>query len=329
MDLRAHLRSVAPVTGRQFAAFRIAFGLYLAVHFAHLIPWGRELFSREGVLADATLNPTFGVLPNLLALVDTPAGVTAFLLILTACSVLFTVGVARRTAALVLWYGWACLFNRNVLISNPSIAYVGLLLLLTTLVPATEPWRVTRALRWPRGEDNGETGDASPTAPESFYMPAAVFFTAWFLMATGYAFSGVIKLFSPSWADGTALWHVVNNPLARTGPMRDLMLLLPAWAFRLLTWQALALEILFLPLALWRVTRPVAWLAMVGMHLGIMLMVSFADLSAGMVLLHAFTFDARWVPLARIARRRVRRRAQVVRAFTSRWWRTGVVEGTA
>jgi hypothetical protein len=322
------------VTGRQFAAFRIAFGLYLAVHFARLIPWGRELFSREGVLADATLNPTFGVLPNLLAQVDTPVGVTACLVVLAACSVLFTLGVARRSAALVLWYGWACLFNRNVLIGNPSIAYVGLLLLLTTLVPATEPWRVTRAQLLRRAEEREPADDARPATSDSFYMPAAVFFTAWFLMATGYAFSGVIKLSSPSWADGTALWHVVNDPLARTGPMRDLMLLLPTWAFRLLTWQALALELLFLPLALWRVTRPVAWLAMVGMHLGIMLMVSFADLSAGMVLLHAFTFDARWVPLARVARRRVRRApsvravASAVRVVASRW-RTGVVEGTA
>jgi hypothetical protein len=325
MDLRAHLRSVAPVTGRQFAAFRIAFGLYLAVHFAHLIPWGPELFSREGVLADATLNPTSGVLPNLLARIDTPAGVTSCLLVLAACSVMFTLGVARRGAALVLWYGWACLFNRNVLISNPSIAYVGLLLLLTTLVPATEPWSAMPALRRLRGGRGG----AEPTSADSFQLPGVVFFTAWFLMATGYAFSGVIKLSSPSWADGSALWHVVNNPLARTGPLRDLMLSLPPWAFRLLTWQALALEILFLPLALWRVTRPAAWLAMVAMHLGIMLVVSFADLSAGMLMLHAFTFDARWVPLARVARRRVRRRAQVVRAITSRWWRAGPIEEAA
>jgi hypothetical protein len=291
MDLRSHLRAVAPVSGRQFAVFRIVFGTYLTVHFAHLVPWGRELFSREGVLSDATLNPTFGVLPNVLVWRDTPADVTAVLLALTACSVLFTLGVARRSTALVLWYGWACLFNRNVLISNPSIAYVGLLLLLTALVPDREPWRV--------GRRDAEQG--------AFHMPALVFFTAWFLMAAGYTFSGVIKLASPSWVDGTALSHLIDNPLARVGPVRDVMLSLPAWAIRLLTWKALALEILFLPLALWRVTRPLAWLALVGMHLGIMLMVSFADLSAAMLMVHLFTFDPRWVPMSRLAHRRVRR----------------------
>ncbi len=291
MDLRSHLRAVAPVSGRQFAVFRVVFGAYLTVHFAHLVPWGRELFSREGALADATLNPTFGVLPNVLVWRDSPADVTAVLLVLTACSILFTLGVARRSVALVLWYGWACLFNRNVLISNPSIAYVGLLLLLTTLVPPREPWRMGRAV----------------AKPDHFHMPALVFFTAWILMAVGYTFSGVIKLASPSWVDGSALWHLIDNPLARVGPVRDMMLSLPMWIIRLLTWKALALEILFLPLALWRVTRPLAWLALVGMHLGIMLMVSFADLSAAMLMVHVFTFDPRWVPMARVAWRRVRR----------------------
>jgi hypothetical protein len=286
MDLRARLLAVAPVGGRQFAAFRIAFGLYLALHFAHLIPWGRELFSAEGVLADAALSPTYGVLPNVLVWWDSPAAVTAFLSTLVALSALFALGVARRASALMLWYGWACLFNRNVLISNPSIPYVGLLLLLTTLVPPTEPWRAT-------GRREGQGGR------EPFYMPAGVLATAWVLLAVGYTFSGVVKLASPSWVDGTAFWHVVNNPLARTGPIRDLILALPTWVFRLLTWKALALEVLFLPLALWAAARPLVWLALVGMHLGIITLVSFADLSAGMLMVHAFTFDPRWLTTAR------------------------------
>ena len=101
--------------------------------------------------------------------------------------------------------GWACLFNRNVLISNPSIAYVGLLLLLTTLVPAREPFRIF----------------GSEAASDEFYVPSTVYWAAWWLMAAGYTFSGVAKLSSPSWIDGTALWHVLHNPLARDGLARD------------------------------------------------------------------------------------------------------------
>lgn len=282
------MHPVAPVTPRQFAWFRIIFGTYLAIHFAHLVPWGAELFSREGVIPRAALNPTDGILPNVLAWWDSPAFVTAFLVGLVALSVLFAAGVVRHAAALLLWYGWACLFNRNVLISNPSIAYIGLLLLLTTLVPAREPLRAFGG--------RAESGE--------FYVPAAAYWTAWFLMAAGYTFSGIVKLSSPSWVDGTAIWHVVQNPLARDGVLRDFVLGMPALGFQLLTWKALALEILFLPLALWRWTRPVIWLAMVLMHVGILALVSFADLSAGMLMVHLFTIDSRWPGMLRVARDR-------------------------
>ena len=280
MDLRAKLYQVAPVTGRQFATFRIALGAYLAVHFAHLMPWSAELFSNQGVLPKASLNPIHGILPNVLAWWDSPATVMAFLSALIVCSLLFALGVARRSMAAILWYGWACLFNRNVLISNPGIPYIGLLLLLTTLVPPTEPWRFRRADR----------------DPAEFHVPLMVWMTAWVLMAVGYTFSGIVKLRSPSWVNGTAMWHLLNNPLARPGFLRDLALSLPASAIALMTWGALALEVLFLPLALWRVTRPFIWSAMVALHIGIVLLVSFADLTAGMLMLHLFTFDPRWIP---------------------------------
>jgi hypothetical protein len=175
-----------------------------------------------------------------------------------------------------------------VLISNPSIAYIGLLLLLTTVVPSREPLRAFRK--------RAENGD--------FYVPAAAYWTAWFLMAAGYTFSGIVKLASPSWVDGTAFWHVVQNPLARDGMIRDFALGMPAWGFQLLTWKALALEILFLPLAVWRWTRPVIWCAMVFMHIRILALVSFADLSAGMLMVHLFTVDSRWPKMLRVVRDR-------------------------
>ena len=37
-------------TGGQYSRFRLVLGLYLCVHFVHLVPWGAELFSRAGVL---------------------------------------------------------------------------------------------------------------------------------------------------------------------------------------------------------------------------------------------------------------------------------------
>src|SRR5688572_21494710 len=261
---------VAAVSGRQFAWFRILFGAYLAIHFAQLVPYAPELFSSAGVLPDATANPTYGIVPNVLAYWSTPQFATFFVLALTTLSALFALGVARHAAAVLLWYGWACLFNRNVLISNPSIPYVGLLLVLVLLVPAREPLRL-----------------AAREASGDFYMPAAVFWTAWILMAAGYTFSGFAKLQSPSWIDGSALSHILLSPLARSTALTEFVLGQPSFLVWT-TWAVVALELLFLPLGIWSRTRGFAWVSIVAMHLAIVAFIDFADLSAGMLMLHLF-----------------------------------------
>lgn len=291
MAAEPHLQRLTPLPPGQFAFFRIIFGGYLAVHFATQLPHSAELFSHAGVLADPRLNPLFGLFPNPLATTwgGTPGFVSGFLVTLTALSLLFAAGVGRRSMALLLWFGWAALFNRNNLISNPSLPYVGLILLFCAVVPPGESLSV--------GGRGRKPGD--------WFFPAAVFWGAWLLMAGGYSFSGIVKLASPSWVDGTAFRHLLENPLARPGFMRDLILLLPEWGIKGLTWAALGLEIIFLPLCLWRRGRLLAWLAMVGMHLGILLVVDFADLTCGMLMIHLFTFDPAWLPVRRDARQPV------------------------
>jgi predicted DCC family thiol-disulfide oxidoreductase YuxK len=126
-------------------------------------------------------------------------------------------------------------------------------------------------------------------------MPQLAFIAAWALMAIGYSYSGYTKLVSPSWLDGSAFAHVMQNPLARPTALRDLLLALPPVLLRALTWAGLLLELSFAPLALIRKARPWIWTAMVGMHIGLLSIVSFADLTAGMLLLHFFTFDPAWL----------------------------------
>lgn len=260
----------------QFTLFRIVFGSYLAVHFLHLAPWAGELFGKDGVMPDPALNPAHGLFPNPLDLPLSGGVLTAITVGLAVVSLLFAAGQWRRTAAVVLWFGWTALFHRNNLIANPSLPYVGLLLVLSLLVPAGEPWS-----RGPRNAD--------------WAMPAWVFRSAWILMAAGYTFSGITKLPSESWTDGSAMQFLLENPLARPGWIRDLILALPDGVLRLMTWGTLAAELLFLPLALWSRSRPWIWLTLVGMHLGILAVVDFADLSLGMLMLHLFTFDPAWL----------------------------------
>ena len=100
---------------------------------------------------------------------------------------------------------------------------------------------------------------------------------------------------SPSWADGSAVHHLLENPLARDWDLRLFFLALPDGVLKGMTWIILFIEVAFLPLVIWKRTRFAAWLLMIGMHLGILLLVDFADLTVGMLMIHWFTFDARWL----------------------------------
>jgi predicted DCC family thiol-disulfide oxidoreductase YuxK len=268
-------------TGGQYSLFRAVFALYLGVHFLQLIPWGTELFSNQGVLPNGTASPLLHLFPNVLALGDSPGVVAALLSAGVGLSVLFGIGLYDRAAALGLWYLGACLFGRNPLIANPSIPFVGWLLLAHVFLPPAPygSW-AARGRVDPRG---------------GWRMPPAILAAAWIVLALGYSYSGYTKLVSPSWRDGTALAQVLDNPLARPGWLREALLDLPAWLLHLGTWGALALELAFAPLALVPGLRPWLWGLMLLMHLSLIALIDFADLSLGMVMIHLFTFDPGWI----------------------------------
>lgn len=261
-------------TRERYALFRWMLGVYLIVHLAALVPFGAELFSRDGVVPAIALNPLGGLFPNVLAVFDGPGAVRALLLAGVGLAACFALGVADRAAAVGLWYVWACLLGRNPLIANPSIPYVGWLLLAHALVAPTRH------------------SDAS------WRLPRAVHDAAWAVLALGYTYSAATKLCSPSWLDGTAVAHVVAGPLARPGVLRDVFLELPTWLLATISYGSLGLELLFAPLALVRRLRPWLWVALLGMHLGLIVLIDFADLSLGMVMIHAFTFDPGWLERA-------------------------------
>ncbi|MFZ5471810.1 MAG: DCC1-like thiol-disulfide oxidoreductase family protein [Myxococcota bacterium] len=267
-------------TGGQYSVYRVLFGAYLAVHFAQLIPWGTEVFSSAGVLpADAS--PLLRAFPNVLALNDSPATVTALLGLGVGLSALLACGWKDRWATVVLWYLWACLFGRNPLISNPGLPYVGLLLVVHAFLP-----------RAPYGSWERH-GQADPGA--DWRMPKELYLAVWTLMALGYSYSGWTKLMSASWLDGSAARFVLDGPLARPGALREAMLSLPDGVLRVLSYAALGLELLFAPLALLRRLRPLLWMSLLVMHVFLIALIDFADLSLGMVMLHVFTFDPAWI----------------------------------
>ena len=247
---------------------RATFGFWLMLHFLQLLPWSAELFSSAGVLADAETSPYYRLFPNLFALSDAPAFVEGVHAVAALAALLLALGRCDRVAAVFLWYLLACQFGRNPLILNPALPYVGLLLIVHALQP--------RPARSGVGSD-----------PRLFAL-------LWILMSAGYLYSALTKFASPSWLDGSAFTRLLENPLARDTALRSTLLAAPESLLRFASWGALALELLFAPLALLRRARPWVWTAGVLMHLSLIVLVDFADLSIGMLFLHAFTYDPTW-----------------------------------
>ncbi len=268
-------------TGGQYSLFRAVLGTYLFVHFVQLVRWGAEVFSNAGMLPAAELSPLYPLFPNLLFVFDGPWLVTGLLVVATALCIPLAIGWWDRAAALLLWYVWACLFSRNPLISNPSLPFVGWLLLAHALMPPA-PYGSWAA-----------RGRADPGGGWRF--PGEIFAAVWIVMACGYSYSGFTKLVSPSWLDGTALLRVLENPLARTWWGHDLLLALPRSAVEVGTWGALALELFYAPIACFARLRRLLWLSMLAMHVSLLTLIDFADLSLGMLMIHFFAFDPAWV----------------------------------
>lgn len=263
---------------RQYAVYRVLFGAYLLVHFLHLLPWGPELFSRNGMLPDASASPLIGVFPNLLGWVDTPAGVTTLLASGVIAALLLIAGRFDRLAAVWTWFLLACLFGRNPLIANPSLPVVGWLLLFHALLP-------NKRAHW-----------EPPQAGTASHLPDSYFVMAWFLLAVAYSYSGWTKFFSDAWVQGETVRWVLLNPLARDHWLREFLLATPPSVLETVTTGVLVLELLFAPLALIRRARPWIWTGMLFVQFGFLVLLNFADLTFPMLLLHLLTFDPRWLP---------------------------------
>jgi predicted DCC family thiol-disulfide oxidoreductase YuxK len=275
-------------TGGQYSFWRALLGVYLFIHFIHLLPWSAELFSSEGLLPDRRLSPLAAVFPGIYAMSDAPWFIHATLSVAAAAALAFAAGWCDRPAAFLMWLVLASLFVRNPLIANPSMPYVGFMLLAHLFVPAA-PYG-SAAARDRIDPDGGWT------------LPGSVFLAGWAVLALSYSYSGYTKLLSPSWVAGDNIAFVLQNPLARPWLLRDFFLWLPPIFLTLLTWTVLYVELLFAPIALWSRARPWVWLSMLVIQFGFLFLLNFADLTTGMLLFHLFTFNPAWIPPRPFAR---------------------------
>lgn len=258
----------------QFSFFRIYLGLYLFFISVDSLPSSADIWSNQGIVPNSSLNLSYGFFPDILNYFDSPLQVKIFLVIFSILALLFTLGIQRKIVALILWYGWACLLNRNNLTINPSIHYIGWLLLACTIIPTGEPLSLSKQ-------------------KTEWEMPPLIFAGAWILFVGGYFISGVDKFHSPSWMDGTALKKIMNCPLGYNWNS-NIIKNIPENIFYILNWLALAIEVVCLPLALFRTTRKWSWCCLTFLQLMILLTINISPIVFGMLPIHIFTFNTSW-----------------------------------
>lgn len=249
-------------------------GLYLLFTLLTSFPSSTEIWSNQGIVPQSKTNLTYGIFPNLLDNYNSPTQIKIFIVTLCFLSLFFTLGYARRFTSFLLWYGWACLLNRNNLTLNPSIAYIGWLLLACCIIPQGEPFSISKK-------------------KTDWEMPELILAGAWVLFTLGYFFSGIDKLNSISWREGMALKKIMACPLGQS--WNDVITrILPDWLIYFLNWLTISAEILCMPLALFKKTKKWAWLLATLIQLGILLSLNIYPIFFGMFTIHLFVYNKEW-----------------------------------
>lgn len=210
-----------------FIWWRFLFGAYFIYYSVRMIPYLAEVYGDKGFVPDIKLNWTYGLFPNIFSVI--PFENTALIVyigIIIASSFL-CFGYFPRVAALVIWYLETCLYNRDVLSGEPSLAYVGLLLVTLILIP----YQPTLSFK---------------KSEEKLEVPYFVFFLPVFIFCLTFTASAVDKLMSPSWIAGTALTDMLTMGITKDNMIANFLVMNP-FVTSLFSYSALFVQLASLP----------------------------------------------------------------------------------
>jgi hypothetical protein len=246
-----------PVSARPLGAFRIAFGLVVLWHLAllaiELDYWltdagllrGVEARLVAGPLRPSPLQWARGTAPARLAVAAT-----------AIVAALFTAGWRTRPMSVLLYLGLLAIHHRNLVAISGADCLLVIFAFYLMLSPCGAAYSLDARRRGTPGEPL-----VLPWAQRLIQLQVSLV----------YFLAGWNKLDGTTWADGTALYYVLNE-----GQMRRFTLGLLGWpsALQLLTHGTLVVE-LALPFLLWvRAARPWVLFAGIALHAGIALTVN-------------------------------------------------------
>jgi len=252
-------------TGGQFSLARYVFGTALAVLLIARAVEGMRLFPQRLAAAVDDVPAWWHGLPDVVSWIDHAALPMVVLLVGALMSFFIAAGNSRRPAALTALVVVGCLIMGPTPVLDPRVWPVCVVLAALIFIPPA-PYGSIAA----RGRDDPAGG---------WRMPVWIVIALWVALGAIYATDGIVKVTDTAWRSGATL--------------TDRMPSLPQGLAVTLAWAAIIVQSAFVPLALWRVTRPWIWLVAM-LQVGRLLAGGAWEPVVAIVSLHLFTFDPRW-----------------------------------
>jgi hypothetical protein len=204
------------------------------------------------MVPDVTANSTYTISFWFISYFTSPGAVSLLFVVLIIASLLFTVGLLRQVMALILWGGWVILYNLNNLTVDPSLGFIGLLLLVFATVPCGEPLVL---------------GKRFLLSTPAWRMPAITYWGIWFIFGMAFTVSGLEKFSSHIWTSGSAMGYFFSGPVGLSNQLVDWVITWPTFLHQLITWIVLYSQLLAVGMILFRKTRIILWLVLTGLFI--------------------------------------------------------------
>lgn len=117
----------------------------------------------------------------------------------------------------------------------------------------------------------------------------------WVVTALAYSVSGLFKLMTPSWQSGAFMSHFLIHHLSRFDFSSLVTIPFIQAALVLLTYMALATELLALPMVFNRYTRLISFILITGMQIVILILADVSQISLAMLVFNIYLFEPKWL----------------------------------
>ncbi len=209
---------------------------------------------------------------------------------------LFLVGYKTRFVTPVMLLFWIGLQSNSMLVTNGGDTIFRITLSFLIFANLSQHWSVDAWLQKRRGQRKSFT---QKYLPVPLWLGAGLHNTALMLccyqIMLVYVNSGIFKLMGKEWIEGSAFYYSLNLDAFQVVPLFSEL----AWqitpAVLVATWISIYFQLLFPVLLLWKYTRYLSLVLLLGMHIGIGFFMGLWSFSLAMIALDMlFVRDSSW-----------------------------------